>query len=49
MELAGTQCTRVPLELTRDLVAKSQVYPQGCKSGMLGPAQNTCLWDIQTA
>lgn len=38
-------------KLTRDLVARSQVYPQGCKSKMPGPAQsqNTCLWDIQTA
>lgn len=38
-------------KLTRDLVARSQVYPQGCKSEMLGPAQsqNICLWDIQTA
>lgn len=35
----------------RGLVARCEVYPQGCKSEMLGPAQsqNTCLWDIQTA
>lgn len=38
-------------KITRELVARPQVYPQGWKPEMLGPAQsqNTCLWDIQSA